>query len=213
MIPATIRKMSQEFITRPSLLLRVRDHEDQDSWTEFVEIYGPLIHRFALNRGVSLNDAPDITQDVLRNVARAMQNFEYDRSKGTFRSWLFTVIRREIIRNAKKAERQASKPHSEDPTKLLDQLPSSQEAEDWEKDYQKQLVGWAMDKIEPYFSEKAWKSFILLSMEGCPAKDVAARLDTSPGSVYVYKSRVLKRLTEAIRSVDEDAWELELIGD
>ena len=124
--------MSKEYVTRPSLLLRVRDCDDQDSWGEFVEIYQPLILRFALSRGVNSNDAPDITQDVLRNLARAMHRFEYDPNKGTFRSWLFTVIRREIIRASKKIQRQGGHAGSDDPSDLIDQLPDDQASLDWE---------------------------------------------------------------------------------
>jgi hypothetical protein len=35
--------MGDPSLTRPSLLLRVRDSADQEAWQEFAELYGPLI--------------------------------------------------------------------------------------------------------------------------------------------------------------------------
>ena len=204
--------MSKEYVTRPSLLLRVRDRDDQDSWGEFVEIYQPLILRFALSRGVNSNDAPDITQDVLRNLARAMHRFEYDPNKGTFRSWLFTVIRREIIRASKKIQRQGGHAGSDDPSDLIDQLPDEQASLDWEADYQKRLTQWAMGKIKGEFSEKSWCAFAAIAIDGDSPKDTAKRMEMTIGSLYVAKSRILKRLIEKIHSVDEEDWELDIIS-
>jgi len=39
--------MSTTLVTEPSLLIRIRDAEDQESWSEFLAIYEPLIHRLA----------------------------------------------------------------------------------------------------------------------------------------------------------------------
>ena len=33
-------------LTRPSLLLRIRDADNQQAWEQFVEIYTPLIYDF-----------------------------------------------------------------------------------------------------------------------------------------------------------------------
>jgi len=38
--------------TRPSLLLRLRDSTDHDSWQEFCDIYRPMIVRLALTKGL-----------------------------------------------------------------------------------------------------------------------------------------------------------------
>ena len=63
--------------THPSLLLRVRDEADAESWALFVGTYAPLIHRYGRRRGLQDADAADLTQDVLVLVARAIRSFEY----------------------------------------------------------------------------------------------------------------------------------------
>lgn len=210
MIPP-LSMADQRYVTRPTLLLRLRDREDQHSWTEFVEIYGPLIHRFALSRGVPHHDAADITQDVLRNVSRAMQRFEYDPKKGSFRSWLFTAVRREIGGAAEKQRRKPGTAGPDDADAYLRQLPDEQDTFDWHGDYQRRLVSWAMAKIKAEFAENTWGAFLALGLEGKSAQEASEALGITVGSAYVAKCRVLKRLTEMIRSVDDEEWEVDLI--
>ena len=47
-------------ITRPSLLLRVRDVNDDAAWAQFVEIYTPLIYAYCRSRGLQDSDAADV---------------------------------------------------------------------------------------------------------------------------------------------------------
>ena len=63
-------RMAEPPLTRITLLARIRDGRDGDAWQEFVQIYGPVVYRFARNRGLQDADAADLMQDVLRSVAR-----------------------------------------------------------------------------------------------------------------------------------------------
>ena len=84
--------------TRPSLLVRLRDSQDHEAWTQFVNVYGPLIYGFARRQGVQDADAADLMQDVMRSVSAAIGRLDYDRNQGTFRGWLFTVVRNQLLR-------------------------------------------------------------------------------------------------------------------
>ena len=79
--------------TRPSIMVRI-GNGDQNAWSEFVEIYRPLIYAFAHSRGLQDADADDVTQRVSAKV----NGFEYDQGKGHFRGWLGRVTAREIMR-------------------------------------------------------------------------------------------------------------------
>src|SRR5947209_188380 len=80
-------------ITTPvSLLERLREAEFcAPDWAEFVQLYTPLILRWA--RGLKLQrvDAEDLAQDVLLHLARALRDFVYDERRGRFRDWLRLV--------------------------------------------------------------------------------------------------------------------------
>ena len=85
--------------TRASLLVRVRDATDGPAWVQFVQVYSPLIYGYARKRGLQDADAADVTQDVLAVVARSVRRLDYDPAKGSFRGWLFTVVRHQLARH------------------------------------------------------------------------------------------------------------------
>jgi RNA polymerase sigma factor (sigma-70 family) len=85
--------MAEAPATQPSLLIRLGDKQDTVAWAQFVEVYAPLVYGFARKHGMQDADAADLTQEVMRAVAGAISRLEYDPRRGTFRSWLFTVVR------------------------------------------------------------------------------------------------------------------------
>src|SRR5437667_2293010 len=88
--------MADSPTTRPSLLGRLGDARDHAAWSEFVAIYAPLVYGFARKHGLQDADAADLTQDVLRAVAGAVGRLEYDPQRGSFRGWLFTIVRNQL---------------------------------------------------------------------------------------------------------------------
>src|SRR5215831_17297303 len=88
--------MSDAPTTRPSLLVRIRDTDDTAAWAQFVEIYAPLVYGFARRHGLQDADAADVTQEVMQSVSKAAHKLEYDPERGSFRAWLFTVVRNKV---------------------------------------------------------------------------------------------------------------------
>ena len=59
--------------TRKTLLVRIRDLDDDHAWNEFAEIYTPLIYNYCLRRGLQQAVAADIVQEVMRALASAIK--------------------------------------------------------------------------------------------------------------------------------------------
>lgn len=199
--------MAEPPVTRVTLLARIRDGRDADAWREFVGIYGPVVYRFARNRGLQDADAADLMQDVLRSVARNAHRMEYDPSRGTFRGWLYTVTRNKIYNflNGQRNRPRAS--GDTDAHERLDATPSRDgdgpEAE-WEREYQRRLSGRAMELVKDEFQPATWQAFWQTAVEGKAAAEVGAGLKMTPGAVYVAKSRVLARLRDEVRRMMDD---------
>jgi RNA polymerase sigma-70 factor (ECF subfamily) len=189
--------------TRPSLLIRVRDLQDRDAWRQFVELYGPLVYRFAWKRGLQEADAADLSQTVLQAVAEGIQRFDYDPGKGTFRGWLYGVVRHQLRRYLVAQGRQPQGAGDSSVQELLEQQPARDngEADLWEQEYQRQLFRWAAERVRGCFEETSWQAFWQTAVEGKAARETADALGISVGAVYTAKSRVLGRIRQEIQQL------------
>lgn len=190
--------------TQVSLILRIRDKDDADAWSQFVDVYGPLIYRYGCRKGLQDSDAADLTQDVLREVSKSIARFEYDPSLGRFRNWLFAIARHSRSQMYRSRQRQPVGSGDTRVVASLDEIPSSgDEEEAWEGEYRQHLFQWASDQIRSDFAKKTWEAFWQTAVEGKKPAQVATALDMSVGSVYVAKNRVLLRLRKKISTVDD----------
>ena len=193
--------MDDSPVTQRSLLVRIRDPQNHVSWQEFVEIYAPLVRNYCTRRGLQRADAADVSQEVMQAVATAIQKFEYDPERGSFRGWLFTITSRKLNNFFARSKRQPRGSGATAVQQLLENQPDREGEEDWEKEYRRFLFHWAAEKIRPEFQETTWRAFWKVTVEEEPVKQAADELDLTAGAVYIAKSRVLKRLTERIQQV------------
>jgi RNA polymerase sigma-70 factor (ECF subfamily) len=191
--------------TQPSLLVRVRDAGDQAAWRQFVELYAPLVYRCARRRGLQDADAADVTQEVLRAVARAIKHLEYDPQRGSFRGWLFTVVRSKLLDFHAARLRQVQRNGEPGAQDLLAEQPARDEDQAgwWDREYEQRLLAWAMEQVRGGFEPSSWQAFRMTALEGKSARDAAEMLGLSVGAVYIARSRILARLREQIRQVRE----------
>ena len=188
--------------TRRSLLLRIRNERDADSWSQFVTAYAPLVQGFLRRRGLQDADASDLTQEVLARVATAIKGFEYDPDKGSFRGWLFTIVEnchRRFAARERPGQRGSgdARIHHE-----LTQHAARDWEEEWERQYQRHLLQRAADDVRCDFQPATWRAFWETAVEGRAAKDVAAELRMSIASVYMAKHRITGRLRQHIQYLD-----------
>jgi RNA polymerase sigma-70 factor (ECF subfamily) len=195
--------MTEAPLTRVTLLARLRNGNDTQAWQEFVHLYGPIIYRFARQRGLQDADAADLMQDVLRSVARHVGQWHYDRRKGTFRGWLYTITRNKIYNFLLAQRRRPRASGDESHHERLDSAPARDDTDSpdaaWEREYQRQLSWQAMERVRHEFQPNTWQAFWLTAVEGKAAAEVGEQLKMSPGAVYVAKCRVLARLRDEVQ--------------
>ncbi len=190
--------------TRASLLVRLRDPHDEAAWTEFIELYAPLIYNYARKQGLQDADAVDLSQEVVSAVAAAVGRLEYDPSRGLFRNWLFKVVSRKLS-NWRRAQRHRPQGSGDTAThQLLEQVPAPQQAEaEWEGQWQRQLFAWACEQVRRDVSDATWQAFWRTAIEDQPGQKVAADLGMTVAAVYRARSRIRARLKELVQSVQE----------
>jgi RNA polymerase sigma factor (sigma-70 family) len=189
--------------TRPTLLLRLRDIQDEEAWREFVSLYTPLVFGHCRQQGLQEADAADVAQEVMRTVAQVMPDFDYDSKRGLFRSWLFQTTRHRLHRFFERQQR-VPRPASETVVeRFLDREPCAEEEKRWEEEHRQRLFDWAAEKARPEFKPTTWEAFWLTAVESFPVKDAAAKAGISLWAVYIARSRVMARLRELIESVGD----------
>ncbi len=194
--------MSDSPATRPSLLVRIRDARDDAAWSQFVEIYAPLVYGFARRHGLQDADAADLTQDVLRAVSRAVRDLDYDARRGSFRGWLFTVARNEFRDFLAGRKRPGQGSGDTDMQRRLHEVPAPDDSSAWwDQEYERQLFAWAAEQVRGRFQEATWQAFWQTAVEGKSGKEVARGLGLSVAAVYLAKGRVMARLKEQIRQI------------
>ncbi|MCA9027093.1 MAG: RNA polymerase sigma factor [Planctomycetaceae bacterium] len=188
--------------TRASLILRLHDRDDLDAWQEFSEIYHPLVFRLARSKGFQHSDALDVAQEVLLRVAGAVERWEPDPEKGTFRGWLYRIARNLMIDFLERGRRSPLC----DADHLIEMQvdPSSLESRTFDLAFQRQVFLWAADRIRPAFQEPTWQAFWQTAVVGESVAVVAEELDMSVGAVYIARTRVMQKLRTEVQRVIQD---------
>jgi RNA polymerase sigma factor (sigma-70 family) len=193
--------MNDALATRHSLLVRLRDARDEGAWSQFVELYAPLVFGFARKHGLQDADAADLTQDVLQAVSGGIRKLDYDPRRGSFRGWLFTVVRNKL-RNFLAAQRRPGRGTGDpDAGRLLHELPAPEEdqTEWWDREYERRVFAWASEQVRGAFQESTWQAFWQTAVEGRTGPEVARTLGMSVAAVYLAKGRVTARLKDLIQ--------------
>lgn len=191
--------------TRPSLLLKLRDAGNQQAWTDFLEIYQPLILRLVRQRGLQDADAREVTQDVLIAVAGAIGRWESDPARGSFRGWLSTITRNLVVNFLIQRARHPRGTGDSDLVRWFDEVPAADcgESRLFDLERRRQTFLWAAEEIESEFRSDTWRAFWETSVTGRSVSDVARELKLSAGAIYVARSRVMKRLREKVEDIRE----------
>jgi RNA polymerase sigma factor (sigma-70 family) len=188
--------------TSPSLLLRIRNTADSQSWLTFEMIYAPVVRNFCRRRGIQEADVDDLVQDVMSTVAKAIRRFDYDPQRGRFRAWFGRVTTNKVKTFlAKRSERRTASGDSEF---WFHQGADFEASADWNATFCQQVLSVACDQIRSRLEAKTWACFEMTWLLHLPATEVAERLSIPIHTVYVNKSRVLKQLEVEVRAISED---------
>lgn len=191
--------------TRISLLVRLKDTRDEAAWREFVALYQPAIQRWCRQAGLQDADAGDVTQQVLVQLCRAMANFEYDRTRGTFRGWLFTVTRHAWQAWRKSQARHAGSGDSEIHQRLHNVAAREDLMARVGEAYDLEVLAEARERVRGEFTAKSFAAFELMKVQGLTGREAAERLQINTDAAFQACSRVMRRITAVIREIEAEA--------
>jgi len=194
--------LTERWKTRKSLILRAKNADDSQAWEEFVRYYERFIFHVLHRMNVSARDFDDLVQNVLLKLWRSIAS--YDSNKARFRTWLGVVVRNAVYDQFRETQQQRKLLEQESNfMRMLEEEPASEIERIVEQEWAQYVTSLAMERIEKVFSVEAVKSF-QMSLDGMPAKEIAAELNLAPDSVYTLKCRVKSRLIKEIKAVIDE---------
>lgn len=186
--------------TRPSLLIRLRDCQDHEAWCSFSRLYGPLIFRFCRGRGLREQDAAEVMQEALLQIARSIQTFDYQPQRGRFRGWVGSIVRSKIVEFRRKQHRQ---PKVVDVT--VEQITTADST--WDDVWLEHIVQAALARVQQRLAIATWTAFRMVWLDHVDVDLVAAELERDVAWVYLAKSRGLKLLREEVSLLADEPFD------
>jgi RNA polymerase sigma factor (sigma-70 family) len=199
-------------LTRRTLLSRLRNLEDAESWRIFFDLYWRLLYNVARRSGLADAEAQEIVQETVIAVARKMPEFRYDPSCGTFRQWLLRITRRRIIDHLRRSYRQPLR--AEVTPELLDAMEdhsiaitdgsnSAIEAA-WDEEWERATFDAALARVRVEVNPQYFQVFDYCVLKEWPVSKVAAILGLNSAQVYLAKHRVAQAMKRAVRRINKE---------
>jgi RNA polymerase sigma-70 factor (ECF subfamily) len=182
--------------TRASLLNRLKDWGDNDSWQEFNDTYRHLLYHKVRNAGLTDAEAQDVVQDTLLSVARQMPGFRYDPAVASFKTWLHQVVTRRIADHFRRRGRQvrvAEPPLSDTGTAALERFADPADpALDalWDKEWEETLCAAAQRRVRRKASPEQFQIYEYHVLRGHSVKETAHDLGLTENQVHLAKHRI-----------------------
>jgi len=194
--------------TRASLIGRLKDWQDKKSWEEFFNTYWKLIYGVARKTGLSDAEAQDVVQDTILTVAKAMPEFQYDPTRGSFKGWLCKTTHWRIgdyLRRRARYPLSAGGNDDSAGTPLIERIadPASLDLDRaWEADWQKNLLEAAIDKVRAQVKPMQYQLFDCYVLKGWPMREVTQKLRVSMAQVYFAKMKMSSLVRKELHQLE-----------
>ena len=182
--------------TSLSLLARIRQDGDSDSWNRLVELYSPLMRGWLRAYEVRADDADDLVQEVFCVLSQELPRFQHNDRPGAFRNWLRKILVHRL-RNYWRSRQH--RPVATGSSSVLERLhhledESSDLSRIWNEQHDHQVTARLLELVRPKFEPKTWEAFHRQMFDGQRPEQIAEELQMSRGSVYMARNRVLSAL-------------------
>lgn len=192
-------------VTNTSLLMGLKDQKNDAVWSEFYARYQPMLHSFARKLGMSDQDAQDAAQETLMAFCSTYREGGYDREKGRLRTWLFGIASHKVRDIQRRGGRERVMMDNAESTAFLNKVPDDEQVSlIWENEWQQAVLKQCMDEVRKQVKPQTMEAFEMFALKGMSAEDVAAKLGMTENAVWIAKNRVLSRLREAQKYMEEN---------
>ncbi len=195
--------------TRQTLLSRLKDWNDQDSWKDFFDNYWKLIFTAAIKSGLNETEAQEAVQETVISVCKSVPDFQYNSGKGSFKKWLLTITRRRIADQFRKRDpylqARVRKPDDTRQTGTLDRIPDTSVPDldqIWDQEWEQNLVESAIERVKTKVDPKQFQIFDLYVLRQWTVSKVSQSLQVSAARIYLAKHRISALVKKEIKLLE-----------
>lgn len=208
-VPETITTSEQLVATRYSLLSRLQDWGDNESWRVFFDTYWRLIYSVALKAGLRQAEAEEVVQETVICVAQNIQKFKRDRRLGSFKGWLCNLTRWRIADQLQKRTGllQGDGDGATRKYQPLEEVPGLADntaVPDWEHEWQAHLLKTAIQRVKQRVREEQYQLFDLCVTREWPIPRICQTLGVSRTQVYLAKHRITRLLRKEVARLEKE---------
>jgi RNA polymerase sigma-70 factor (ECF subfamily) len=196
---------SDETTSRTQLsVVRGAQANDAVAWEALVRAYSRRIYRWCRMDGLQPADSANVVQDVLQSVAHSIGDFRRDRAGDSFRAWLRRITENKVHDHFRRENRQLAR--ATGGTDAYRLLVNHAGAEDECKELpnanhlgsEQDLYAEVRNQVRNEFSERDWRLFWRIVVDGQPASEAAAEHGVSANAARLVKMRVLRRFRQLV---------------
>lgn len=195
--------------TRRSLISRLRNLDDRDTWQEFFDTYWKLIFSVARKAGLTEPEAQDVVQETTIAVAKYIQDFRYDPKVCSFKTWLMHKTQWRIIDQVRKRppdfRQRAAAATETGGTSLLDRIPDPESLEldaVWHAEWKKNLAAVALERVKRRIKPEHYQVFYLSTVRSLGPKRIAETLGMNIAQVYLVRHRVAGLVRKEVAALE-----------
>lgn len=197
--------------TRLSLLSRLKNWGDEDSWKDFFNTYWRLIYAVALKAGLTDAEAQDVVQETIIHVAREIGNFKRDPARGTFKAWLRNITNWRIgdqFRNRRSTSARLNSAEHQAQWQEAAQIPDPSTAfqDFWEQEWRANLWSSAVQRVKSKVEDEHYQIFQLHCLKDRPAREVSQVLRVNIAKVYLVKRRIARLIKAEVIKLEKDGF-------
>jgi RNA polymerase sigma factor (sigma-70 family) len=196
-----------------TLVARLKNVDDNESWQEFYEVYRRLIVGVALRAGLQEEEARDVMQETMRSFSEHIQDgkFVADAAHGSLRAWLLNMARWRIQDQLRKrlpvAAGSGAPPNGTATTPTVERVPDPREVDLeglCDAEWKEQVMEQARGKLQLQVKAEHYQIFHLLTAEEKSVAEVANMVGHSKAQIYVVKHRVTRALKKIVKRLERE---------
>ena len=170
--------------TDPQLLQDLKGELNDEAWKKFHERYKVFISTIAARNNVPAADRDGIVNEVLGELWRTRERFEYD-PKQTFRGWLYQMVRHYIFRTRR--SKMVANTINADPLQPMENGEDVEFDRIWNVEWEKFVLERALKMLQKKMDPRSYQVFYAVTLGEKKSEEVAKEFGIKTENVYSIK--------------------------